>query len=209
MLLRRKECLQLKIRDRNHIYCSDIRLKQYEGQVQWCVGFFWVLFLGIVLCVQLQVRSYRSASLYLEDALAASNLASAVIDLQEYGKTHTIWIADPQEAYELYCDAVRGNLQLTEQWEGINRSLISGRVVVENYTVYNVKSGKVTVYSVDSDGQMKVREGLLGEIQAPNGAVIESTSVYSEISFPIEGIFGISVMAHKGKLVDVVGPDNG
>lgn len=168
------------------------------------MGLFWVLFLGIVLCVQLQVRTYRSASLYLEDALAASNLASAVIDLQEYGRTHTIRIADVQAAYELYRNAVHGNLQLNEQWEGNNKSLISGTVTVENYTIYNVKGEKVIVYSVDKTGQVQSWEGVLGLVQAPTGRFVESTSVYSEISFPVEGIFGISVTAHKGKLVDVV-----
>ena len=208
MILRKKEYPQQKINwlEKWRGIYSRILLCQSEGQVQWVVGLFWVLFLGILLSVQLQVKAFASASLYLEDALAASNLASAVVDLQEYGRTHTIQIADPGRAYALYCEAVHGNLQLNEQWEGLHSNLISGQVVVETYIVYNVNKNRVTVYSLDSNGQMKVWEDTLGAVWAPNGICIESTSVYSEISFPVKGLLGIRVEAHKGKLVDVVGP---
>jgi hypothetical protein len=37
--------------------------------------------------MQLQVALYRESAMYMEDALALSNLASAVIDIEEYGIT--------------------------------------------------------------------------------------------------------------------------
>ena len=175
-----------------------------SGQVEWVIGLFMVLFLGIVLCTQLQLRSYHATSLYLEDALAASNLASAVIDLEEYGISHVIQIDSAVAAYERYCDAIMGNLQLDENWEADNKQLISGRVQVENYTIYNVYENVVEVYSVDSDGEVTSWQGLLGAVKAPNNLEIEATSVYSEISFPVEGMLGVSTRAHKGKLVDIV-----
>lgn len=38
--------------------------------------------------------------------------------------------------------------------------------------------------------------------------MIEETGVYSEIAYPVEGFLGTRVMAHKGKLVDVIRNDN-
>lgn len=180
------------------------KIKRREGKVQWTAGLFFLLFLAILLCVQLQLEGYRMTSLYLEDALAASNLASAVIDIQEYGISRTIWIAKPMAAYGLYVRALKDNLSLDENWECSNRSLISGPVTVEDYTVYNVKENQVTICHVEMDGWCWEETGQIGEVYSPDGNLVESTGVYSEISFPVEGFLGVTVMAHKGKLADIV-----
>ncbi len=176
-----------------------------EGQLGFISGLFMILFLAIVLCANLQVESFQASSLYLEDALAASNLASAVIDLKEYGISNVVKIADPLAAYQLYCDAVKGNLGLDDQWEGSNQALISGPVTVEIYIIYNVQGNKVTVHEVDSTGGLYSWQGLKGAVTAPDGQVVEYTGVYSEISFMVKGSFGMEVRARKGKLVDIVG----
>lgn len=180
------------------------KLCKQEGQIQWTMGLFFLLFLGILLCSQLQLMQYYMTSLYLEDALAASNLASAVVDLEEYGISHQILIKEPEQAYRRYCAAVKGNLNLNEEWECPNKQLISGAVKIENYTVYNVAEEEVMIYSVAANGQISSSQGQLGSVTAPNGILIEATSVYSEISFPVKGFFGIEAQAYKGKLVDVV-----
>lgn len=179
-------------------------MKSAAGQIQWVMGLFLTLFLMIVLFAQLQIVAFQESSLYMEDALAAANLASAVIDLQEYGISNTIMIADPEKAYEKYCTALKGNLQLNEQWEGNNSSLLSGKVIVENYTIYNVQGNTVTVYYRGNDGLLYVSQEELGACRAPNGVPVVSTGIYSEISFPVNGLFGVQVRAHKGKLVDIV-----
>lgn len=178
--------------------------RKEDGQLQWVTGLFFCLFLGILLMTQLQVESYRATAMYLEDALAASNLASALIDLEEYGISHRILIDNPQAAYEKYCEAVKENLQLNEQWESDNSSLISGPVRVENYTIYNVWENVVTITSVTGDGEVSTLQGMLGVVRAPNHILIENTGIYSELSFPVEGSFGVTITARKGKLVDVV-----
>ena len=71
MKFMKKEYLQRKTRER--------------GQASWVLGLFLILFLAILLCMQLQVALYRESAMYMEDALALSNLASAVIDIEEYG----------------------------------------------------------------------------------------------------------------------------
>ena len=69
-----------------------------SGQIQWVTGLWFLLFLGILLCAALQMDIYRSSSQYLEDALAASNLAAAVVDVEEYGISNEIRIDDPVKA---------------------------------------------------------------------------------------------------------------
>ncbi|MCM1534466.1 MAG: hypothetical protein NC126_00915 [Clostridium sp.] len=178
-----------------------------RGQAQWAAGLFMVLFLAVLLCGELQIESYRASALYLEDALAASNLASAVIDVEEYGISGLLQIKDPIQSYELYQEALKENLGLDEEWECANKGLISGKVKVERYIVYNVQGSRVFVHTLSADGEWEESTETLGELRAPDGVLIESTGIYSEISFPVEGFPGVTVQAHKGKLVDIKGTE--
>lgn len=199
MFFRKRGYQQPKIRIEN----TQCLFQEKSGQIEWVTGLFFLLFLGILLCFCLQLSVYKASSLYLEDALAASNLASAVIDIEEYGRTHVIWIADPVEAYERFSIAVRENLQLNEAWESSNKSLIAGQVSVERYIIYNVKQDSVFVQEVNANGGVYQWQGSLGSVKAPNGICIETTSIYSELSFPVDGMFGVTVQAHKGQLADI------
>lgn len=174
------------------------------GQLELVTGLFYLLFLGILLCGTLQLDVFRASAAYLEDALAASNLASAVIDVEEYGISHSILIRDPQEAYEIYLSALRGNLNLNEDWECPARGLIGGRVSVLNYTVYNVEEDTVEIFHYDENGQLFVSDGNMGNVYAPDGKLIESTSIYSEVTCPVRGIMGVETQARKSNLADIV-----
>ena len=164
---------------------------------------FITLFLGVMLCAVLQLEHYRAASLYLEDARAASNRAAAGVDVQEYGISHNILIARPEEAYGTYRWAVRNNLNLNDAWEGQAGSLVQGPVRIVRYIVYNVGDGGVAVYHFDETGQMTHWQETPGNVTAPNGIPVETTSVYSEITFEVESFFGVTVTAHKGNLADI------
>lgn len=190
--LKKSEYLPLKIK------------KTDSGAVEWVVGMFFLLLLSIVMCTQLQLSVWQAAGMYLEDALAASNLASALIDLEEYGATGNVVIKTPEQAYQIYLDAVKENLSLDENWECRNKDLISGRVKIEDYVIYNVEEGNIMAYRVNEYGLVEETfGGRVGELKTPNGLKIENSGVYSEISFPIQGFFQLEVTAHKGQFVDV------
>ena len=203
MKYRRKESLPQKIKKKRKHFRME------KGQVSWVLGLFLLLFLAILLCMQLQLELYRASALYLEDALALSNLASAVIDIKEYGRTHGVRITDPEQAYERYCQAVRDNLGLDDNYEAANHKLISGRVQICNYTIYNVKGQKVSVWERYDSGQIREWQGCLGEVRTPEGQIVEKTGVYSEISYPMEGFLGITVTARKSKLADIISDHDG
>lgn len=180
-------------------------MKKEQGQIELVSGMFFLLFLILFLAVQLQLLQFLTTSLYMEDALAASNLASAVIDAEKYGMTHEITIGSAEAAYGIYETALKDNLNLDDAWECSNKSAVGGKVEIRNYTVYNVSGQDVEICRFDREGkQVWTVSGGLGIVEAPNGVRIESTSIYSEIGFPVSGILGVRVDAQKGKLVDVV-----
>lgn len=176
-------------------------MRKENGQVNWVVGLFLVLFVAVLLLASIQAERFQAVSLYTEDALAASNLASALVDLEEYGISGRILIAEPEAAYRKYREALRENLNLNEEWIGTEGSVITGPVTVESYIVYNMDDEGVLAYRFGPEG--KAQEEMHGTVMAPNGIRIENTSVYSEISFVVDVIPGLAVQAHKGKLVDV------
>ncbi len=175
-----------------------------RAQIEWVTGMFFVLMLSILLYTQLQLAAWHSASADLEDALAASNLAAALIDVREYGRTHRVYIPDAEAAYAIFQDAARDNLQLNEQWESVDQALIAGVVEIADFVVYNVKENHVEAVRVGDSGQaVESWSGIRGQLRAPNGVTVENTGIYSEICFPVEGFPGMEVQAHKGKLVDI------
>ncbi len=193
MRLRRSGCQQrnINVRDR--------------GQAEWILGMFFLLVLIVLMNTMLTLASWRSTAGCLEDALAVSNLASALIDLEEYGRSHRVVIADAPAAYEIYTDAVRENLGLDENWECRNRTMIAGPVEIADYIIYNVDQNRVNAVRIGRDGKISERwRGALGAVKAPNGVTVECTGVYSEIRFEVEGFAGVLAQAHKGKLVDIV-----
>ena len=176
-----------------------------KGQAEWAMGLFLVLIAGILMYARIQLAVWEATAVYLEDALAASNLAAALIDVEEYGKSHRMLIKDPSAAYEIYREAVWENLQLDEAWECANQAMISGPVEIADFVIYNVDGDRVEAVRVDMSGQPVDRwSGGRGILRAPNGVPVECTGVYSEIRFQVTGFPGISVEAHKGKLVDIV-----
>lgn len=198
MVLRRKGFRRQKTKTREKDW-----MKRESGQVNWVVGLFLLLFIAVLLMTTIQSQRFRATALYTEDALAASNLASALVNLEEYGISHRVLIAEPWEAYECYQRTLKENLNLNEEWQGAGESVVSGVVTVENYIVYNVDGEKVLIYRFGAEGE-SVWEERLGSVTAPNGIPIQNTSVYSEISFLVDVVPGISMRACMGKLVDIV-----
>lgn len=179
------------------------KIKAQSGQVELAAGMFFILFLALFMHMLLQIDMFRAAAGYMEDALAASNLASAVIDVEEYGISHNVVIDNPILAYERYCYALKENLNLNEEWRCANGKMIGGPVRIEEYIVYNCADGKVEAYQVNESGVIAQWGGAEGEVAAPNGIIVENTGVFSAVSFETEGFLGVKATAKKGKLVDI------
>ncbi len=178
-------------------------MRKRKGQVSLAVTLFAMTFAMAVIAVMCQEYLWRAMGRRTEDALAASNLASALVDVREYGATHRILVEDPDSAYALYQDALRYNMQLNEQWMRED-ALMAGPVEILEYTVYNVRGSDVDVYTYGERTASYTVAGGLGSVAAPTGEAVASTSVYSRITYPVTGLFDIQVDATKEKLVDIV-----
>ena len=176
-----------------------------KGKVEIATGIFYLAIVIFLFYALYQTKVYHVVSAYMEDALATSNLASALIDIEKYGTTGEIVIKNPEEAFSIYKQALQINLQLDENWNSPNIALISGPVEIVEYIIYNVKEESVDIYYFGENG--KTQEVNMSDavgIKTPDGTEIESTTIYSRITFLVNGIFGIEVNAEKEKSVDII-----
>ena len=185
--------------------CPLLKIKKEEGQIDIVVGMFCTILVLVVVLFGFRIMEYVITSAYVEDALAASNLASGIVDLEEYGKTHIVKIKDPQSAFLLYREALCHNLKLDEFLNTTNREIIAGKVCILDYMVFNVIGENVYLYRMDETGQIQeVREGKVGEVQTPEGLLVENTTIYSRISFEVKGFGEQRMQAVKEKSIDIV-----
>lgn len=156
-----------------------------------------------------RVTQYMVTSSEVEDALAASNLASAVIDLEEYGKSHTIYIPEPEAAFVRYREALVVNLGLDEYLNTTNRDLISSQVEIKQYIVYNLRGDMVETYMLDGMGRlMSSHTARRGTVFTPDNVQVETTTIYSKVGFCVEGLMGQEIYAEKEKSIDITRCDS-
>ena len=165
--------------------------------------FFFLLALLAVL-FQFKPGSYMTAGAYVEDALAASELASALIDIEEYGRTHEIRITDPEAAFRIYRDALQYNLSLDEAGYSAKTELLAGKVQIRQYIVYNVLNNEVQITGFDGQGNCLLQDkGETGRVRTPDGLLVEHTTIYSRVGFQVMGFWNHMIEAEKEKSVDI------
>ena len=185
--------------------CQRQKISKEEGQVDIVVGMFCIILVFVVVLFGFRTMEYVITSAYVEDALAAANLASGIVDLEEYGKTHVIHIKDPESAFLLYREALCHNLKLDEYLNTSNRELIADKVCILDYMIFNVIEENVFIYRLDENGVLQeLAQGKLGEVQTPEGIPVENTTIYSKISFGVRGFCGQNIQGIKEKSIDIV-----
>lgn len=163
-----------------------------EGKVEWVLGMFLLTFMLIFMLAELQIMDYKTTSDCIEDAIAASGLASALIDVERFAQEREVVISEPLAAYSEYKNSLMTNL-----------GKYSETALIEKYIIYNVEEDLIEIVTVSERGIESVDKKRKGTVYAPNGELIKSTGVYNEISFDVEGIFGMVMKAQKGKLVEI------
>lgn len=197
--LRKKGFLQQKIK-----VVGEGKLRKESGRISFIVGLYFALFFAVLLYASIQIQRMQAASLYLEDALAASNLGAAMVDLREYGKSHQILVESPQESYRIFQKLLRKNLNLDENFYPAQGSVLGDKVEIRQFVVYNVEENKLVEHYFDRYGNVWVTDFPKGGFWAPNWQMVEYTSIYSEVQTKVKCFPGVYVNARKGKLVEVV-----
>lgn len=212
---KKQECLRLKIKrilwgPRRRFLTKQRRRSvcRSAGKVEIVLGMFAFLMVLVVMLAGLKISQIMITGAYVEDALAASNLASALIDVEAYGKSREILIRDVEAAYDLYLEALAVNLKLDEEGRSAQRGLLTGQVEVLSYIIYNVSGSQVDIYEFSAGSALQSSQGILGQVYTPDGVRVETTTIYSCAAFGVEGFLQQPVRAKKEKSVDIKRDEN-
>ncbi len=180
-----------------------------EAHTDVVVGMMLFLVLVVALLFGFRISQFMITAAGVEDALAASNLASAVIDLEEYGRSHTIQIPDTEMAFWTFREALCYNLRLDEYLNTTNTDFLAAPIEIKEYIVYNVKENVVETQVRDGKGQLlRLETGVKGMVYTPDKICVETTTIYSRIGYWVEGLMGQVLYGEKEKSVDIVRCDS-
>ena len=182
-----------------------LNIRKSSGQAEYVLGMYSLIFVMILALVTLQIMQYKADSDIAEDALAASALAALDVDPYRYGTDHTLVINDPDHAFELFKNALKGNMELGDDYRPLSgkSSYIAGRVTIEDFRIYLVNGDEVTEIKVLNAGT-DVTYGKYGEMKTPGGQVVRSAGCYAAVSFDTEGFLGAGVRAYKQAYAEMV-----
>jgi hypothetical protein len=143
-----------------------------------------------------------------QDAVALSNLASALLDQTEYEKTRRILVKDFERSYLVYVDSLQENMNLSYEMFPRN-SYITSKVEIFEYSIYNVEGKDITQIQRTLRNGIAVTETLIyrnqvGFLKTPDGITITNTTIYSKIGFSIKGIMNQTHQVYKDGCVDLV-----
>ena len=174
------------------------------GYVDIVTGMMFFCILILTIFFGFRMTQYMVTATGVEDALAVSNLASAVIDVEEYGKTHQLRIEDGERAFQTYREALRSNMELDEALYSVNNELVLGQVQIKEYIIYNVYGDDVEVQTFDGTGTLTFA-GMdrKGDVFTPDGVCVENPSIYSRIGFQVPGLAGHTFAGEKEKCIDI------
>lgn len=179
--------------------------KKKKGSVEFFISLMMIFFTVLLITVGLKMRYINMTKNYIEDGLVASNLASAVIDLSEYGLTGNLVINDFEHAFDLFGKAIKDNLKLDHNYVPTNSMLINSKVDIIEYSIYNVSGSNVYLTKKSQNGTVQTQTFLNGrdQIQTPNGVKITDTMIYSKIGFEIRGYADSTQYVLKENSVDI------
>lgn len=181
-------------------------MKKDKGLMEYSMSFLLLTVTVLVILYLYQLKMVAFVRNKTEDALAAANLAAAVIDLDTYEKENLLEILDFDKAYERYCRSLKAGLYLDDAWHSSFLTAVEGPVTVEEFTVYQVDGEDISMYSRgEAFGEREKKyPGQTGVLKTPDGQVIESTAIYSKIGFLLKGYGNQELYVYQENSVDIV-----
>jgi hypothetical protein len=166
----------------------------------------------ILFCIMLFSYCYYDQILYytktnVEDSVAAATLASACVNLYDYGDFDSMSYEIINSCYDLFEKSLSENMSLDGNLKPTHDSfgaiLITEPVEILEYSYYCIRDG--IVYKTTKNGSVNVNKGFAGQVTTPNGNVISQTTIYAKIRVSVKNPYTKEIVtAIKDFSVDIV-----
>lgn len=180
-------------------------LKKRCGKIYYSLAAFLIVFSTILVVFEIKINGIKMVKNLAEDSIAASNLACLIVDLEEFGATHNIQIKDVNKAYDIYCNSLKGNMNLNNDFIPASEEVIKGKITIHQFILFNVSGDQITKTEI-LNGEFwseEIINGQVGIMTTPDGTPVSNTTVYSKIGFAVRGFMNYEHYVYKENSVDI------
>ncbi|GEM_PF-3255264 len=173
------------------------------GGVEYLSAYMMITITGIIMLFSYSAREIRHYQSLARDSIDSACLSAALIDLDEYSKGRFIYISNCNKSFDVFLETLKSNMNLNNDFTPSGRSIYD-RVVVYDYTVFNIAEGTLTSCSFRTGEPVYKSENYDKDETTPDGTPIVSSTIYADIGMNVKTLFGIERHVHVRTSVDVV-----
>ena len=174
--------------------------KQKRGEFTTYMFMFTLVFMFMIFSMSLLKKNVALITVKkAEDSLKATTLAGATADLEKYGSSGELVFIDYEDSYNNFKDSFKNSMELGDDFAPTDvNSPISTPIHIDAYILYNVIDGNIECITYTNNGSTpNITHGTVGTIYTPNGIKVTHSTVYSAISFDIQGYINNASMLGK------------
>lgn len=186
-----------------------MKLNKKEGSVENFIAMAILTMVALLVLFAIKSKEINIVSNYTSDALVTSNLAAATVDLKEYGTSNKIINNDFEKSFNEFSRSIKENLKLDNGFVPISKNMISSKVTIDTFSIYNVVGNDIQLTKRQANGNVtkQVFTNGLGNTKTPDGVIINTTTIYSKIGFELKGYLKNKHYAYKENSVDITDKD--
>ena len=177
--------------------------KVKTGGIEYLSAYMMIAITGLIMLFSYSAREIRHYQSLARDSIDSACLSAALINLDEYSKGRFIYISNCDKSFDVFLDTLKSNMNLNDDFTS-SKTCIYDRVVVHDYTVYNIAEGILTSCSFKNGNPVYKSENYDKDEATPDGTPIVSSTVYADIGMNVRSLFGIERYVHVRTSVDVV-----
>lgn len=160
---------------------------------------FWAVMCWSVLLV---VTKAGYVARHLEDSLTQANLAAILMDPYYYGSTGELIFADKDQTRQMFEEVL--SKALGDEASRQKLGVVEQEQILD-FRLYEVTGERIMEFYYNQAGNCTQIQYPVSEIvRAPDGTMIQNSSIYAKIAVPIEFLFGVEITAIKEHCVDIV-----
>lgn len=164
-----------------------------------CILLMWVVICWVIL---LEVMRAGYLSRHLEDSITQANLATILIEPYCYGSSGVLAFEDVGNVKRVFADFIEKALGSVEERRNLG---ITGDVEIVDFRAYEVIPEVTTEFYYDDYTICRYENhDKTAVVVAPDGTIIQNTSIYAKVAVPVRFLFGIEITVAKEHCVDVV-----
>lgn len=167
-------------------------MRKKDGSIVYLMSAAIILIVGVFILMNVIIRRAAVVHNSVDNGLVAANLAAEIVDLDKFAEDRVIKIKDNEKSYEIFYNTLIKNLNLNN-----DEKIIGNKVNIDQFTIYNVEGKNVRIINIKPAYSEKLVIGGIHNVRTPSGAKIDSTSIYSRISYKVKGFFKYNTLINQ------------